>query len=385
MKKFNNYTVVIPAKAGIQLGRVWIPAFAGMTPCLATILDTTCIVKKFGWLLVILLLAACGSAEPVTLRLMTHDSFEISAATMEAFTAETGIPVEVFKAGDGGSMLNQAILARDNPLADVAYGVDNTFLSRALENDIFLPYASPELANIDDSLKLDDQNRALPMDFGDVCLNYDKAWFTEAGLAPPQTLADLVDPAYAGLTVVQNPATSTPGLAFLLATVSTFGENGYLDYWQQLVDNDVLVTAGWEEAYWGQFSAASDGERPIVVSYASSPPAEVFFAAEPMSDAPTAAMVGDGTCFRQIEFVGILRGTPHEAEAQQLVDFMLGKQFQEDIPLNMFVYPANKTAVLPDVFTQFSQLPAKPATLDPATISANREAWIEAWTEVVLR
>ncbi|MCA9999463.1 MAG: thiamine ABC transporter substrate-binding protein, partial [Anaerolineales bacterium] len=187
------------------------------------------------------------------------------------------------------------------------------------------------------------------------------------------------------LTVVQNPATSTPGLAFLLATVSTFGEDGYLDYWQQLVDNDVLVTAGWEEAYWGQFSAASDGERPLVVSYASSPPAEVFFATEPMDEAPTAAIVTDGSCFRQIEFVGILRGTPHEAEAQQLVDFMLGKQFQEDIPLNMFVYPANKTAVLPDVFTQFSQLPTHPATVDPATIASNREAWIEAWTEVVLR
>lgn len=331
------------------------------------------------------LLTACGQTEPVTLRLMTHDSFEISAETMAAFTAETGIAVEVFKAGDGGAMVNQAILAKDNPLADVAYGVDNTFLSRALDNDIFLPYASPELANIDNSLKLDSQNGVLPMDFGDVCLNYDKAWFAAAGLTPPQTLADLVDPAYAGLTVVQNPATSTPGLAFLLATVSTFGEDGYLDYWQQLVDNDVLVTAGWEEAYWGQFSAASDGERPLVVSYASSPPAEVFFATEPMDEAPTAAIVTDGSCFRQIEFVGILRGTPHEAEAQQLVDFMLGKQFQEDIPLNMFVYPANKTAVLPDVFTQFSQLPTHPATVDPATIAANREAWIEAWTEVVLR
>lgn len=342
--------------------------------------------KKMMWLLTaVWLLTACGQTEPVTLRLMTHDSFEISAETMAAFTAETGIAVEVFKAGDGGAMVNQAILAKDNPLADVAYGVDNTFLSRALDNDIFLPYASPELANIDNSLKLDSQNGVLPMDFGDVCLNYDKAWFAAAGLTPPQTLADLVDPAYAGLTVVQNPATSTPGLAFLLATVSTFGEDGYLDYWQQLVDNDVLVTAGWEEAYWGQFSAASDGERPLVVSYASSPPAEVFFATEPMDEAPTAAIVTDGSCFRQIEFVGILRGTPHEAEAQQLVDFMLGKQFQEDIPLNMFVYPANKTAVLPDVFTQFSQLPTHPATVDPATIASNREAWIEAWTEVVLR
>jgi thiamine transport system substrate-binding protein len=198
-------------------------------------------------------------------------------------------------------------------------------------------------------------------------------------------LDDLIAPAYAGLTVVENPATSSPGLAFLLATISTYGEDGYLDYWQQLRDNDVQVVDGWESAYYGSFSAASDGDRPIVVSYASSPPAEVYFASEPLSEAPTAAVVSAGSCFRQIEFVGILSGTEYEEQAQQLVDFMLDKTFQEDIPLHMFVYPANETAALPDVFVQFSQVPDQPVTIPPQEISANREAWIEAWTETVLR
>lgn len=323
--------------------------------------------------------------EPVTIRLMTHDSFDISASVIEQFTAETGITVEIFRAGDGGAILNQAILARDNPLADVLFGVDNTFLSRALDNDIFLPYQSPQLAHIDQRLQLDPQFRALPVDYGDVCLNYDKAWFAANNLQPPQTLADLIDPAYAGLTVVQNPATSTPGLAFLLATIGTFGEEGYLDFWQGMVENDLLVTSGWEEAYWGHFSAASDGDRPLVVSYASSPPAEVYFAEEELDEAPTASVIGDGTCFRQIEFVGILRGTPHEAAAQQFVDFMLGTTFQEDIPLNMFVFPANNQAELPDVFARFSQIPDNPAVVDSAAIAENREQWIEAWTDVVLR
>lgn len=342
--------------------------------------------KKIGFVFVLLvLLAACGPAEPVTLRLMTHDSFEISAETLEAFTADTGIQVEVFKAGDGGAMVNQAVLAKDDPIADVLYGVDNTFLSRALDNDIFISYDSPALADVPASLQVDSENRALPMNYGDVCLNYDRAWFTESDLEPPQTLDDLTDPAYVGLTVVENPATSTPGLAFLLATVGTYGEDGYLDYWQQLADNDVLVTAGWEDAYWGQFSAASDGNRPIVVSYASSPPVEVLFAEETPDEAPTAAVVSDGACFRQIEFVGILNGTEHENEAQQLVDFMLSKTFQEDIPLNMFVYPANETAVLPDVFVEHSLIPDNPASVSPADITANRETWIEAWTEIVIR
>ncbi len=339
--------------------------------------------------IILLLLTACSSggdsAQPVTLRLMTHDSFDISQETIDAFTSQTGHAVEIFKAGDAGAVVNKAVLAKDDPLADVLFGVDNTFLSRALDNEIFLAYESPLLAQIDDSLELDPQNRALPVDFGDVCLNYDKAWFAASELDPPADLADLVDPAYAGLTVVENPATSSPGLAFLLATISTYGEEGYLDYWQQLLDNDVLVADGWEAAYYGSFTAASDGDRPIVVSYASSPPAEVYFAEQPLQEAPTAVVVGDGSCFRQVEFVGILNGTEHEAQARQLVDFLLGKTFQEDIPLHMFVFPANETAVLPDVFAQFSQIPANPASIPPQEISANRETWVEAWTNTVLR
>jgi thiamine transport system substrate-binding protein len=345
------------------------------------------------WLWVVVWVAAtagcAGRAEPVdeqpVVRLMTHDSFDMSAELLEQFEADTGIRVEPFKAGDGGEALNKAILAKDAPLAEVFFGVDNTFLSRALENDIFLPYESPLLAEIDDSLKLDPGNRALPVDYGDICLNYDVSWFAEKGLAPPEGLTDLTDPAYAGLTVVENPATSTPGLGFLLATIEAFGEDGYLDYWRGLVENDVLVVDGWEQAYYSHFTAASEGDRPIVVSYASSPVAEVYFAEEPPAEAPTAAVVGDGACFRQIEFVGILRGTEVEDEARQVIDFLLDRPFQEDIPLRMFVYPANETATLPQAFSQHSRVPAAPAQVAPERIAANRETWIQAWTEAVLR
>ncbi len=343
--------------------------------------------KKSLVLVVVLLaaLTACGPEEPVTLRLMTHDSFDIAAETMAQFTEESGIAVDVFKAGDAGTVVNLAALAADDPLADVLFGVDNTFLSRALQNEIFISYDSPVLAEVSDGLKLDPGNSALPVDFGDVCLNYDRAWFESNDVEPPQNLDDLLDPTYAGLTVVQNPATSSPGLAFLLATVATYGEAGYLDYWQQLVDNDLLVTDGWEDAYYGAFTAASDGDRPIVVSYASSPPAEVYFAETALEAAPTAAVVSDGSCFRQVEFAGILAGTEHEKEAQQLVDFLLSRQFQEDIPLHMFVFPANEEAELPQVFIDHSQIPQNPATLSPDEIAANRETWIQAWTETVLR
>jgi len=338
--------------------------------------------------------AASPTAEPPagprTVRVMTHDSFDISEEVLAAFEAEHGAEVEILQAGDAGVTLNQAILSADNPLADVLYGVDNTLLSRALGAGIFEAYDSPLLDEIPDHLELDPQHRALPVDYGDVCLNYDKAWFAGQGLAPPAGLEDLVKPEYAGLTVVENPATSSPGLAFLLATVGHFGETGeytYLDYWSDLRGNYVLVTEGWEDAYWGQFTYGSggEGERPIVVSYASSPPVEVHFAEEPFEEAPTAAVVGDGSCFRQVEFVGILKGAQNRDLAEAWVDFMLGQTFQEDIPLHMFMFPANQNAALPPVFADFAAIPERPAEVDFAAIEANREAWVEAWTEVVLR
>lgn len=345
------------------------------------------------WVLVLFLAvfgSACGSGgqtsdEPAVVRLMTHDSFDISAELIANFEAESGLDVEIFKAGDGGEMLNKAILAKDAPLADVMFGVDNTFLSRALENDIFLPYESPVLAEINDELELDPQHRVSPVDYGDICLNYDVAWFENAQLSPPDSLEDLADPVYAGLTVAQNAATSTPGLGFLLATVERFGEGGYLDYWRQLVANDVLVVDGWEQAYYSYFTAASDGDRPIVVSYASSPVAEMYYAEEPPATAPTAAVIAEGTCFRQIEFAGILRGTEAEEGARLLIDFILDQQFQEDIPLKMFVFPANETAVLPEIFQEYGRVADAPAQMDPVRITENREKWIQAWTDVALR
>ncbi|MFZ0546566.1 MAG: thiamine ABC transporter substrate-binding protein, partial [Candidatus Promineifilaceae bacterium] len=239
------------------------------------------------------LLIGCGArnGEPEQLTLMAHDSFAVSEAVLTEFETEHNAEIVLLPSGDAGATLNQAVLAKNNPLADLLFGVDNTFLSRALNEDIFVSYNSSALSTVPDSLKLDDTHQLTPIDYGDVCLNYDKNWFADQGLELPQTLADLTDPAYKGLTVVENPATSSPGLAFLLTTIGDFGTDGsytYLDYWADLRANDVLVVDGWEDAYWGQFSGASDGDRPLVVSYASSPPAEVVYADPPIDESPTA-------------------------------------------------------------------------------------------------
>ena len=334
--------------------------------------------------LVLVLSAAVARAEK-TLTLMTHDSFNISTELVAGFERDNGVKLRFLKAGDAGSALVQAILAKDNPLADVFFGVDNSFFSRAINAGIFEPYNSPLLAKIPAHLQLDRENRLLPVSYGDVCLNYDKEWFKKHELDPPSDLADLAKPEYKGLTVVENPATSSPGLAFLLATVGRFGEDGYLDFWKKLRANEVLVAGGWEDAYYGHFTAASKGNRPIVVSYATSPPAAVHYAKTPIDEPPTAAVVAPNTAFRQIEFVGILKGTREPELARKLVDFLLSEKVQEDIPLQMFVFPANTAARLPEVFIRHAAAADHPVDVSPAAIEANREKWLEAWTTAVLR
>jgi thiamine transport system substrate-binding protein len=328
---------------------------------------------------------ARGKSDGETIRLVTHDSFAVSQDVLDAFTARTRIKVEVLQGGDAGTVVNQAILTKDNPIGDVLFGVDNTFLTRALQAGIFARYQSPALETVPASLRLDPKSRVTPVDYGDVCINYDKEWFASHKVEVPKTLQDLTKPAYKGKLVVEDPSTSSPGLAFLLATVAEFGEDGWQDYWQRLRDNGVTVVDGWEQAYNEEFSgaAAGEGDHPLVVSYASSPPAEVIYADPRPKRAPTASLLS--SCFRQIEFAGILDGTAHRRAAEQVVDFLLSRPFQEDMPLQMFVYPVLEGAQLPPAFVKYAQVAPDPLSLPPAEIAANRDRWIDQWTDIVLR
>ena len=345
-------------------------------------------------LLIGVLLTGCvpQPEQESTLTVMTHDSFAITQELVTRFEAENNVKLVFLKSGDTGSALNRAILTKNSPDADVFYGVDNTFLSRALEEEIFISYAAPGLAQIPDEFKLDSGNFALPVDYGDVCINYDKAYFESHNLSLPQSLDDLLKPEYGkgsgkeGLLVMENPAVSSPGLAFLLATIAEYGEDQYLDYWQALKNNGVVVVNDWSSAYYTNFSGSSGkGAQPMAVSYASSPAVEVVYASSPLTEAPTASLVGKGMCFRQIEFVGILKGTKKEELAKKFVDFMLSRDFQEDMPLQMFVYPVLPEAELPEEFILYNQVAEEASTLDPQRIAENRDVWIQAWTDVILQ
>ncbi|MET9152372.1 thiamine ABC transporter substrate-binding protein [Streptomyces griseoflavus] len=344
-------------------------------------------------------LSACGSSDDGgtggdgggsrTVTLVSHNSWAVSKDVVAAFEKQSGYRLKVLEDGDAGQAVNKAVLTKDNPQGDVLFGVDNTLLSRALDNGLFQPYEARGSGSILPEYRVDeDKHRVTPVDSGDICVNYDKAWFAEHGLTPPKTFDDLIKPEYKDLLVVENASTSSPGLGFLLGTAAKYGDEGWQDYWKKLKANGVKVAGGWEQAYNEEFSGSAGGrkagaDRPLVVSYASSPPAEVIYADPKPDTAPTG--VAEDTCFRQVEYAGLLANAKNPEGGKALLDFLIGTTFQDDMPLNMFVYPVVEGARVPEDFARFGPQAKAPQTMDPAKIAENRDQWVKSWTSLVLR
>ncbi len=313
-----------------------------------------------------------------TVTLVTHDSFLAPQDVLDAFEKQSGIKISVLKQGDAGALTNKLVLTKANPIGDVAYGVDSTFASRALGEGVFEPYTSPEADRGPQRYAIDQEHRLSAVDLGDVCVNIDNAYFATNGIPAPTSYEDLYDPKYKDLLVAEDPATASPGLAFLLGTIAKFGETGWQEYWTKLKANGLKVDSGWEEAYTKDFSGSSGkGPRPIVVSYASSPAAEVGDDGKPR----TKALLD--TCYRQVEYAGVLAGGKQVENARKVVDFLLSQQFQVTVAPNMYVYPARQGVDLPGGWAQAAPLPQKPQTLPADQVQAGREKWIGEWRALV--
>jgi thiamine transport system substrate-binding protein len=358
--------------------------------------DITRKARKFtGSILAIISIAAtlalsAASAQD-SVRVLTHSSFDLPLELLEQFSAETGLKVELLPAGDAGEAVNRAILTSGRPLGDVLFGIDNSLLPRAAEHGVFEPYESPLLQQVPAGLQFSAEHLVTPVDVGFVNFNYDRAFFSGSGApAVPADITDLTDAAYRGLTIVMDPASSSPGLAFMLATIDRFGDGSdgaaydWLDYWADLRDNDLLVSDGWSEAYYSLFSLYG-GERPVILSYATSPAAEVIFADEPLDESPTANLFCDRCAYRQIEAAGVLSGAANPEGARQFIDFLLGEEVQQAIPEAMFVYPVRAGVPLPEAFELHGDRPAphQTAELDGEFVAANQARWLRQWTQVV--
>jgi thiamine transport system substrate-binding protein len=311
--------------------------------------------------------------------LVTHESFHLPKKLVATFERESGIDLVTRAAGDAGTLTAKLSLTKDNPTGDVAFGVDNTFASRPLDEGVFATYEPTLPAGADEFALEEGADRLTPIDTASVCVNVDSDWFEKRQVEPPQTLADLTDPAYEGLFVTPGASTSSPGMAFFLATVAEYGDEGWQEYWTDLLANDAKVVDGWEDAYYGDFTqGGGKGERPIVVSYDSSP---AFTVADGRST--TAALLD--TCFRQVEYAGVLEGAANPAGAQAVIDWLLTDEVQSALPESMYVFPVSSSATIPDDWATFAIQPTAPLSVSPADIAANREQWLSEWTDVVSR
>lgn len=353
------------------------PVFRGRRRSIAVLLAATAVLSS--------VVAACGDGGtgsrdgdgPNEVVVITYDSYVLPEAAAEEFEERTGARIVLLQAGDSADMLTGALLAAGSPEGDVIFGIDDTIAPRALAGDL--------LERVDPTVweKVPSRYRPAPggedrlvaIDHGEVCVNVDSEWFGAQGIPEPERMEDLADPAYADLTVLSSPVTSGPGLAFLIGTVAEFGEDGWRDYWRRLDANGVLVRPSWSDAYYDDYTV-SGGNRPLVLSYASSPPAEVIFS-EGRRQEP-ASTVMESSCVAQIEYAGVLRGTPNKILAEDLVRTMLGRQWQEQLPLANFVYPVTDVD-LPEEFTRWAPPVEDPLALPADLIATNRERWIEEW------
>lgn len=322
---------------------------------------------------------------PAKVTLVAYSAF-VRPDALDEFTSRTGIAVDVVDGGDTGEMVAKAVLTSGRPEGDVMWGIDDPNVRRALDARVFADHALPaDLLGALDPQLTGFQPQLTPVDVGDVCVNIDRGWFAGRNVPQPTTLDDLTDARYRDLLVIENPASSAPGLAFLLATIAEYGPDGAPAYWAALRANGVLVVDSWTAAYEGSFSAGGgSGNRPIVVSYATSPPATIIFAADPKPAEPTTASL-PATCYRVAEYAGVLRGTAHPDEAGQLLEFLVSADVQAQLPETNFVYPARLGVTLPDVFARFAPRAEHALRLDPAEVAARRAEWIEAFTRAVLR
>jgi thiamine transport system substrate-binding protein len=318
-----------------------------------------------------------GGADKVVL--VTHDSFSLPDELVAAFEKESGFELDVRQVGDGGTLTNELVLTKDSPLGDVAFGVDNTFASRALDEGVFAPYDFDAPAGVDDhALPGDDEHALTAVDNANVCVNVDDTWFEKEGLAPPEGLDDLTDSAYRDLFVTPGATTSTPGMAFLLSTIAQYGDE-WTTYWEDLVGNGAKLTKGWEDAYNVDFTqGGGDGDRPIVLSYDSSP---AFTVADGASS--TSALLD--TCFEQVEYAGVIEGAENTEGGEELVEFLVSPEVQAALPTSMYVFPVADGVELPPEWAKFAQQPTEPYAVDPAEVAANRETWLREWSDVTSR
>jgi thiamine transport system substrate-binding protein len=333
-------------------------------------------------LLAVAALAATVSAQaaPDELRVMVHSSFSLPKPLLAQFETQSKVKLRIIKGGDAGEMLNKLILTRAQPVADVVFGIDNALVLKAQAVQVIEPFPN---ASLHGPAPLALGHGVVPVDYGYVNLNYDKAWVAKSGVPLPKSLDDLTQATYRDWLLVQNPATSSPGYAFLLATIAGLGEEKAFDWWAKMRANGLKVTKGWSEAYYTDFSR-NGGKYPVVVSYATSPAAEVFYSKDKLTESPTGNLFVKGGVFRQVEGVALVKGGGQREAAAKFIEFLRSAPVQEALQTSMWMFPAEARTPRPEVMRHGPE-PTAYDSLSADVIADKGAQWVSRWTQVVLK
>lgn len=327
-----------------------------------------------------------------SITILDHGAFDYAfGAAKPLFEQLTGATVTNHAADDAGTALQLAAqdIAAGGGTFDILYGVDNVLMGQAIKEGVFAPYTPLQAQRVQQEYRfvptIDGAWAATPVDTGFIAINVDP----RSGITV-DSMDDLVT--HADEFVTQDPRFSSPGLGFLISTVATYGEGGYLDYWADLLDGGVTITSGWTEAYENRFSGGylagetgTTSDKPIVTSYTTSPAYEIFNDPEKQEND---VLTAPESTFRQIQTMGILAGSDNRAAAEAWIEFTLTPDFQKLAAEYNAIYPVVAgdaiQASVDDVFAGNDPAPGSftPADFTTKELGDNAEGWVEAWTDL---
>lgn len=314
------------------------------------------------------LFSSCAKKGSDQLVIYAYDSFVSEwgpgPKVMPKFERATGIKATLVSRGDSGQVLAAAIDEKARPQADIIIGIDQYLLPQAVKAGILSPYKPLGIESVPPEIPFDPEYRAIPYDYGHFAI----IWDSKSSIEPPASLSDLAKPEYRGKLILMDPRSSTVGLGFLSWTVSAFGD-GWEDYWKSLKPSILTIASGWDSGY-GLFTK---GEAPLVLSYSTSPAYHVYADG---TDRYKALEFADGHIL-QIECAAILKGAKNRKNAEKFMDFMVSADFQEEIPLTNWMYPARADVALPECYAAA----VKPEGLAAPTAESLAAA-IAAWADV---
>ncbi len=328
------------------------------------------------------------TVDTTNLTVLAPQSLVVDDEVIGRFEQESGISVLFRNIGPATDMVERIVEGGSVPSGwDLVYGIDNQQMVAAIEAGLFQPYAAAGLADVPDHLEIDSSQHLLPVSHNYVMVNADRDYFEREDIDPPASLDDLRRPEIASLLALPSPETDQAGRGFLAATARYFGEDAFIDFWADLDEGGAQVAANWTEAYLGAYTVGSSGEgdRPLVLAYASAPAADAVFTPGAGDSPPSVALDLPGAGFHQIDLVGIAADTPRVEQARALVEFLLGPEFQASVAQRMFAFPVLPDAETGQSFAEHARPPAEPVNMEPSILDDRMQSWLVSWQGAMAR